>query len=107
MFSFYAGSEMNTEKVDNCFSLSSLLPACLVSHSNFCAILSVTQFSATLTSRPWIHGSTIITLLVPELLWISADPTGCIVIYQCNRLFGGNEYILRATVKRTLQWKKS
>jgi hypothetical protein len=79
MFSFYAGSKMNTAEVDlgrktrrcHCFSL---VPYCRhmlpypVSHSNFFAIHSVTQFSAILTSRPCIHGSTITTVLVPAFV---------------------------------------
>jgi hypothetical protein len=104
MFSFYAGSEMNTEKVwwwgkmkQGDVIVFHLVPYCcyvlsyLVSHQQFFATLSVMRFPATLTSRPWIHGSTTITVLVPAVLinpWflrISTDPTGCIVIYQCNR----------------------
>ena len=39
----------------------------LISHSQVFAILSVTQLSTTFTSRPWIHGSTIIRVLVRQL----------------------------------------
>jgi hypothetical protein len=73
MFSFYAGSEMITEKVDvgknksrrfHCFPLNFLLTSrvalsCFT--SQFFAILSVTKY-------PWNHGSTIITQLVSAVV---------------------------------------
>jgi len=119
MFSFYADSEMITEKVGgkkerrrcHCFPLNFLLSSwdvlsCFT--SQFFAILSVTQC-------PWIHGSTITTLLASLVVidpWfrssIAVDLNGpCLVIVQCNRLFGGNGLIGRVVVKLTIQWKKS